>query len=100
MRDSRYLATFHKPGIALWGGEKFTKRARFLHSDVKHIEFSPNEESRSTACGPQIVKFLASAPNPHPRLRNGTGAPRSVRRVDNGRDYTCDTEFFVTVYAD
>jgi translation initiation factor 3 subunit B len=39
-----YLATFHKPGVALWGGEKFTKRARFLHSDVQHIEFSPNEE--------------------------------------------------------
>jgi translation initiation factor 3 subunit B len=39
-----YLATFHRPGIALWGAEKFQKRGRFMHQDVKFIDFSPNEE--------------------------------------------------------
>jgi translation initiation factor 3 subunit B len=39
-----YLATFHRPGVALWGAEKFQKRARFMHQDVKFIEFSPSEE--------------------------------------------------------
>jgi translation initiation factor 3 subunit B len=39
-----YIATFHKPGIACWGGPKFTKRARLLHADVKQVDFSPNEE--------------------------------------------------------
>jgi len=39
-----YLATFHQPGIALWAGPEFTKKVRFAHDSVKHIEFSPNEE--------------------------------------------------------
>lgn len=39
-----YFATFHRPGIALWGGHKFTKRARLMHDEVKAIDFSPNEE--------------------------------------------------------
>jgi translation initiation factor 3 subunit B len=39
-----YLATFHRPGIALWGADKFQKRGRFLHQDVKFIDFSPSEE--------------------------------------------------------
>lgn len=38
-----YLATFHKQGIALWGGKKFTRLARFAHSSVKLIDFSPCE---------------------------------------------------------
>eukprot|EP00922_Rhytidocystis_sp_ex-Travisia-forbesii_P015113 GHVS01022577.1.p1 GENE.GHVS01022577.1~~GHVS01022577.1.p1 ORF type:complete len:717 (+),score=96.81 GHVS01022577.1:88-2238(+) len=39
-----YLATFHKPGVALWAGPDFDKKVRFEHKDVKQIEFSPNEE--------------------------------------------------------
>lgn len=40
-----FIATFHKQGIALWAGDKFSKWAvRFPHANVKHIEFSPNEE--------------------------------------------------------
>jgi translation initiation factor 3 subunit B len=40
-----FLATFHKPGIALWAGEQFEKwKVRFLHENVKYIDFSPNEE--------------------------------------------------------
>lgn len=30
-----YLTTFHVPGIALWGGERFEKQGRFPHKDVK-----------------------------------------------------------------
>jgi translation initiation factor 3 subunit B len=74
-----YLATFHKPGIALWGGDKFTKRARFMHADVKEIDFSPSEEFLMTWNGkhaaekdPQAVKIwriftnecVASFPTP------------------------------------
>lgn len=39
-----YLATFHKPGIALWAGPEFHKKVRFAHEAVKEIEFSPDEE--------------------------------------------------------
>jgi translation initiation factor 3 subunit B len=39
-----YIATMHKPGIALWAGHTFEKKIRFAHQDVKHLEFSPNEE--------------------------------------------------------
>ncbi|VEL23770.1 unnamed protein product [Protopolystoma xenopodis] len=38
-----YLATLHQPGIALWGGEKFSKIGRFPHISVKMIDFSPEE---------------------------------------------------------
>ncbi|KAJ3130009.1 Translation initiation factor 3 subunit b [Physocladia obscura] len=39
-----YLATFHKQGIALWGGPEFEKIARFAHANVKLIDFSPDEK--------------------------------------------------------
>uniref|UniRef100_A0A7S1EQF8 Eukaryotic translation initiation factor 3 subunit B n=1 Tax=Timspurckia oligopyrenoides TaxID=708627 RepID=A0A7S1EQF8_9RHOD len=38
-----YLATFHRQGVALWGGEKWEKIARFAHDSVKFAEFSPCE---------------------------------------------------------
>eukprot|EP01111_Echinosteliopsis_oligospora_P019351 TRINITY_DN933_c0_g2_i1.p1 TRINITY_DN933_c0_g2~~TRINITY_DN933_c0_g2_i1.p1 ORF type:complete len:700 (+),score=232.01 TRINITY_DN933_c0_g2_i1:67-2100(+) len=39
-----YLASFHKMGVQLWGGEKWTRQARFQHPGVKLIDFSPNEQ--------------------------------------------------------
>lgn len=56
-----YLATFHRPGIALWGGNSFTKRARFQHEDVQHIEFSPNEEFLLTWNGKHAAERDAEA---------------------------------------
>lgn len=38
-----YLATFHKPGIRVWGGEKFESAGKFEHANVKLLEFSPKE---------------------------------------------------------
>ncbi|EDO38554.1 predicted protein, partial [Nematostella vectensis] len=38
-----YLATFHKQGIALWGGEDFKRIMRFNHPGVQLIDFSPCE---------------------------------------------------------
>mmetsp|Transcript_366 Transcript_366/g.412 ORF Transcript_366/g.412 Transcript_366/m.412 type:complete len:701 (+) Transcript_366:180-2282(+) len=38
-----YLTTFHRQGVALWGGDNFDKIRRFAHVDVQHILFSPNE---------------------------------------------------------
>ncbi|KAK0169860.1 hypothetical protein PV328_010495 [Microctonus aethiopoides] len=38
-----YLATFHKPGVALWGGPKFEQQARFSQNGVECIDFSPCE---------------------------------------------------------
>lgn len=38
-----YMATYHRQGIALWGGSKFKKIRRFAHSDVQCLEFSPCE---------------------------------------------------------
>ncbi|CAG8453165.1 798_t:CDS:2 [Diversispora eburnea] len=39
-----YLATFHRQGIALWGGPSWNKIIRFVHPGVKLIDFSPNEK--------------------------------------------------------
>eukprot|EP01006_Ploeotia_vitrea_P017296 TRINITY_DN48392_c0_g2_i1.p1 TRINITY_DN48392_c0_g2~~TRINITY_DN48392_c0_g2_i1.p1 ORF type:complete len:700 (-),score=427.22 TRINITY_DN48392_c0_g2_i1:509-2293(-) len=38
-----YLATFHGPGLILWGGDNFEQIQRFLHQHVQRIEFSPCE---------------------------------------------------------
>ena len=41
-----YLATFHPPGIKLWGSsstEEFLPQGRYLHREVEDIEFSPCE---------------------------------------------------------
>lgn len=43
-----YLTTFHVPGIALWGGERFEKQGRFPHKDVK-------------VC-PRVLKAVVSPP--------------------------------------
>lgn len=51
-----YLVTYHTKGIALWGGEEFDKLGRFGHSDVKVIEFSPNEKYLITCNGKAKVK--------------------------------------------
>lgn len=39
-----YVTTFHKPGILIWGGDDMTNKRRFMHQQVQHIQFSPNEE--------------------------------------------------------
>jgi translation initiation factor 3 subunit B len=38
-----YLATYHKQGVALWGGKEFSKIHRFAHPNVQHCIFSPLE---------------------------------------------------------
>ena len=38
-----YLATFHRPGVKLWGGESFEAQGRFIHADVSMLDFSPCE---------------------------------------------------------
>merc|ERR1712038_535925 len=49
--NGTYLVTYHDRGIALWGGEDFEKLGRFSHSQVKVIEFSPNEKYLITCNG-------------------------------------------------
>ena len=39
-----YLTTFHRQGIAIWGGDQFERQGRFEHLDVQHVSFSPNEK--------------------------------------------------------
>ena len=38
-----YISTFHKQGIALWGGQSWQRLFRLIHPNVKLIEFSPCE---------------------------------------------------------
>lgn len=46
-----YLATYHKKGIALWGGEGFEQLNRFAHEGVSHICFSSCENYLVTFSG-------------------------------------------------
>ncbi|KAG8899662.1 Translation initiation factor 3 subunit b [Tulasnella sp. 403] len=39
-----YLASLHRPGIRLWGGESWAGVARFAHPLVKLLDFSPCEK--------------------------------------------------------
>jgi translation initiation factor 3 subunit B len=36
-----YLATFHAPGLKIWGSHKFEPQGKFLHANVEMLEFSP-----------------------------------------------------------
>ncbi|CAG0914165.1 unnamed protein product [Notodromas monacha] len=55
-----YLATFHRMGVALWGGVKFLQVVKFEHCNVQFIHFSPNEN--------YVVTFA-----PHTRAHPTTG---------------------------
>jgi translation initiation factor 3 subunit B len=58
-----YLGTFHRRGVALWGGDKMQKLGRFAHDDVNRMSFSPCERYmltcnyRSPRDGPATVLF-------------------------------------------
>ncbi|KAJ2535319.1 Translation initiation factor 3 subunit b [Coemansia sp. RSA 1935] len=39
-----YMCTFHRPGLALWGGPEFKKLMRVVHPFITHAEFSPSEQ--------------------------------------------------------
>ncbi|KAK4874864.1 hypothetical protein RN001_014224 [Aquatica leii] len=39
-----FFTTFHKQGVALWGGPNFTQYKRFSHSAVQFIDYSPCEK--------------------------------------------------------
>ncbi|RKP02517.1 hypothetical protein CXG81DRAFT_10688 [Caulochytrium protostelioides] len=43
-----YLTTFHPQGVAIWGGPGMNMMGRFLHHDVKYIDYSPNEKYACT----------------------------------------------------
>ncbi|CAD6227830.1 GSCOCG00006288001-RA-CDS [Cotesia congregata] len=58
-----YMATFHSQGVALWGGAKFDRLARFGQIGVECIDFSPRER--------YIVTFS-------PRMDGGADAKRLV----------------------
>ncbi|KAH0545731.1 eukaryotic translation initiation factor 3 subunit B-like [Cotesia glomerata] len=58
-----YMATFHSQGVALWGGAKFDRLARFSQIGVECIDFSP--------CERYIVTFS-------PRMDGGADAKRLV----------------------
>ncbi|EMR11508.1 hypothetical protein PNEG_00521 [Pneumocystis murina B123] len=64
-----YLASFHRPGIQLWGGESWGKIARFPHPSVKLIDFSPCERYLVTWSNEPIPCY----PEDHPgRLTFGS----------------------------
>lgn len=57
-----YLATFHRQGIAMWGGKSWNKIARYNHGDVKLIDFSP--------CERYLVTWSSIEPNMRPDVEN------------------------------
>lgn len=54
-----YVVTFHKQGVALWGGANFTKVNKFAQNGTQFVEFSPCEQYLvtygPTANGQKIV---------------------------------------------
>lgn len=52
--NGTYMCTFHKRGIALWGGPDFQKIARFPHMNVHQVRFSPDERFVATWNGDNV----------------------------------------------
>jgi len=46
-----FLATFHRQGVKLWGGDDFQSMGRIIHSGVNIIAWSPNEKYIVTSNG-------------------------------------------------
>lgn len=38
-----YIVTFHKPGVAIWGGTSYNKINKFPHPGTQFVDFSPGE---------------------------------------------------------
>lgn len=55
-----YLTTFHVPGIALWGGERFEKQGRFPHKDVT-VRFVISEYGTPCQVAVDVFMFLELA---------------------------------------
>lgn len=51
-----YLSTFHRQGIALWGGTEFNRLNRFNHTNVQLIDFS--------LCERYVVTYAPMQDNP------------------------------------
>ncbi|PVU96646.1 hypothetical protein BB561_001043 [Smittium simulii] len=49
-----FLTTLHRQGAVLWGGPSFEKIVRFIHLNVKLIDFSPKENYLVTFSGDPI----------------------------------------------
>mmetsp|Transcript_14524 Transcript_14524/g.38857 ORF Transcript_14524/g.38857 Transcript_14524/m.38857 type:complete len:714 (+) Transcript_14524:27-2168(+) len=49
-----YLTTFHRQGIALWGGSKWERVMKFQHKNVKYASFSPCERYLVTCTGLEV----------------------------------------------
>lgn len=60
-----YLATFHAQGIALWGGPSWNKIVRFVHPNVRLIDFSPNERYLVT-CSIEPINLSRLPEGQHP----------------------------------
>ena len=41
--QGNYLATFHAPGVKLWGSSEFTSFGKYMHPKVEELSFSPCE---------------------------------------------------------
>lgn len=50
-----FLATLHRQGVALWGGPSFERFMRYSHSNVRLVDFSPNEKYMVTWAPDPIV---------------------------------------------
>ncbi|KAJ1505364.1 Translation initiation factor 3 subunit b [Coelomomyces lativittatus] len=59
-----YFVTFHKQGVAVFGGPTMQRIHRFHHPGVSHIDFSPNES--------YLVTY-SPMPLPLPTLENSWG---------------------------
>ncbi|KAK9447357.1 uncharacterized protein V1518DRAFT_422015 [Limtongia smithiae] len=57
-----YLTSVHRQGVQLWGGKDFTRKTRFLHPGVQHIDFSPCEKYLVTWSPEPIRMIPADSP--------------------------------------
>ncbi|OZJ01882.1 hypothetical protein BZG36_05011 [Bifiguratus adelaidae] len=68
-----YLATFHRQGIALWGGPSWNKIIRFVHPGVKLIDFSPNERYLITWSNEPLSLHRIPEGSPNPFTEDDEG---------------------------
>lgn len=86
-----YIVTFHKPGVALWGGSNYGKINKFPHQGTQFVDFSPCEQYLvtygPTPSGQKIIIWDIRTGQEKRSFQSDSGANMSMFRWSHDDKY-------------
>jgi len=97
-----YLVTFHKKGLALWGGENWKVQGSYTHKNVRLCHFSPNEKFMVSMN--EDVRHNVIVWEVRSKRKEVFTANDSIARLPDGRwpvfQWSHDSKYFARLGAD